>query len=194
MEDAIFFTSPGEWREWLEAHATSLDECWVGFWKRGTDHPSLTWDESVDEALCVGWIDGIRRTVDEQRYRIRFTPRRRRSRWSAKNVGRVAELEAQGRLLPAGRAAFEARSDDPAGYSFQQRTATVLPSEYQRQLEANAAAWAFFQSQPPGYRRDAIHWVTEAKREATRLRRLDGLIEDSVNGLRVEPLRRPGSG
>ncbi len=190
-EDATYFDSPDAWASWLAEHAGQQDAIWVGFHKKRTGEPSLTWDEAVDEALCHGWIDGIRQRVDDRRYRIRFTPRRSRSQWSAKNVRRVTELEAAGRMLPAGRAAFEARSGDPAGYSLEQRTATTLPAEYQRELEANAAAREFFEAQPPGYRRDAIHWVTEAKREATRERRLASLIEDSANGLRIKPLRRP---
>ena len=193
-DDTIFFASPAAWRDWLNGHAGAGDLVWVGFWKKGAGEPSLSWDEAVDEALCHGWIDGVRQSVDDRRYRIRFTPRRPGSRWSAKNVRRVGELEAEGRLLPAGRAAFEARTGDPDGYSFAQRTAMTLPPEFQQQLEASEGAWEFFRAQPRGYRRDAIHWVTEAKREATRERRLRILIEDSEAGLRIKPLRRPQAG
>lgn len=131
MDDAIFFASPREWREWLELHGASLDECWIGFWRQGAGEPSLTWDESVDEALCFGWIDGIRRSVDDRRYRIRFTPRRKRSKWSAKNLRRFEELEAAGLTKPAGRTAFEAWPIGRAGYSVwgtDRGTAAGLPA------------------------------------------------------------------
>jgi uncharacterized protein YdeI (YjbR/CyaY-like superfamily) len=192
VDDAVFFASPREWREWrewLEVHGASLDACWVGFWKQGTGQPSLTWDESVDEALCFGWIDGIRKSVDDERYRIRFTPRRARSKWSAKNLRRFDELEATGLVQPAGRAALERRTEAPAGCSFEQRT-TELPPQYQQRFEDEPAAWAFFAAQPPGYRSGSIHWVTSAQREETRLRRLATLISDSANGERLKQLRR----
>ena len=189
MDDAIFFSSAAEFGEWLASNGAQQTELWVGYWKKATGKPSLSWEQSVDEALCHGWIDGVRYTIDEERYRIRFTPRRG-SRWSARNLRRVAELQKQGRMRPAGIEAFEARSSDEAGYSQRERTVTTLPPDFQRQLEANAAAWAFFESQPPGYRKNAVHWVTDAKRESTRERRLQTLIEDSANGLRIGPLRR----
>jgi uncharacterized protein YdeI (YjbR/CyaY-like superfamily) len=190
-EEAVFFPSPGAWRDWLLEHGESQDILWVGFWRRGTDRPTLTWDEAVDEALCHGWIDGLRRRVDDQRYRIRFTPRRPRSMWSAKNLKRVAELETAGRMRPRGTAAFEARPAEPAGYSSERSKPVTLPTAYREQLEASPSAAAFFDAQPPGYRRLSIHWVISAKREETRLRRLAALIEDSANGLKVKPLRPP---
>ncbi len=190
MAGTTYFASPSDWGAWLAEHAAREDELWVGFWKRGSGEASISWAESVDEALCHGWIDGVRQSVDEQRYRIRFTPRRSRSKWSAKNLRRFDELEAAGRVQRPGRAAFEARAAEPAGYSYEERAAATLPEEYQHRLEANAPAWTFFQAQPPGYRQTSILWVVSAKREATRLRRLETLIEDSGNGQRIKPLRR----
>jgi uncharacterized protein YdeI (YjbR/CyaY-like superfamily) len=152
----------------------------------------MTWPESVDQALCFGWIDGIRRRIDDERYSIRFTPRKPRSTWSAVNVKRIQELVAQGLVAPAGVAAFERRSDDrTAIYSHEQRTAAKLEPDQERRLEANARAHAFFASQPPWYRRAAIHWVTSAKKPETRERRLAQLIECSAAGRPVPPLARP---
>lgn len=189
-DEAIFFESHAAWGEWLGEHGASHDELWVGFWKRGTDQPTLTWEESVDEALCHGWIDGIRRSVDDQRYKIRFTPRRARSSWSTKNLNRVEELTAAGRMQPAGLAVFEAREVESASSSVDRSDPGELPPDYQQELEATPSALAFFEAQPPGYRRLSVRWVLDAKREETRLRRLRVLIEDSANGLRIKPLRR----
>jgi uncharacterized protein YdeI (YjbR/CyaY-like superfamily) len=185
-----FFASPEEWRAWLEEHHDREAEVLVGYWKRGTRRPSLTWPESVDEALCFGWIDGVRRRIDDERYCIRFTPRRPRSRWSRVNVERVAELLAAGRMRPAGLAAFEARTEEGT-YSYEQQRAATLDEERERRLRAEPAAWAFFTAQPAWYRRAAIHWVMSAKREATRDRRLAQLVESSANGRTVPPLTRP---
>jgi uncharacterized protein YdeI (YjbR/CyaY-like superfamily) len=162
----------------------------VGFHKRHTGRPTLTWPESVDEALCFGWIDGVRHRVDEGRYTIRFTPRRRHSIWSRNNVRRVAELAAEGRMRPAGERAFEARRADRSGlYSFEQASIAFAPAEIDH-FKADAAAWAFFCAQPPGYRKVATHWVTSAKRPETRAKRLGTLIADSAAGQRIAVLRR----
>jgi len=190
--DARFFASPEEWRAWLEEHHDSEAEVLVGYWKRGTGRPSLTWAESVDEALCFGWIDGVRRRVDDERYCIRFTPRRARSRWSRVNVERVAALTREGRMRPAGTAAFEARTEEGT-YSYeQQQREAALDAERERRLRGDESAWGFFSAQPPGYRRAAVHWVMSAKREETRDRRLAQLVESSANGRPVPPLTRPG--
>ena len=187
---AVYFESPLAFRRWLEKHHESATELLVGFHKSHTGRPTLTWPESVDEALCFGWIDGIRRSVDDERYTIRFTPRRRHSVWSLKNVRRVAVLTEEARMHPAGRRAFEARRDDRTGiYSAEQRTVVLGPAETRR-FKANKAAWRFFESQPPGYRKTAIHWVTSAKKAETQARRLDTLIADSAGGLRIGLLRR----
>jgi uncharacterized protein YdeI (YjbR/CyaY-like superfamily) len=183
--NATYFPSPGAFRDWLEANHATATELVVGFHKRQTGAPSLTWAQSVDQALCFGWIDGVRRRVDDDRYVIRFTPRRRGSRWSDVNTRRFEELAEAGLVHPAGRAAFDAR--DPARtaeYSYEARR-RPLPPDYEERLRADAAAWAFWQAQPPGYRRTAAWWVVSAKREDTRARRLATLIEDSRAGRRI---------
>lgn len=166
--EPVFFATPQELRAWLAEYHESAGELWVGFHKKGTGRPSVTWPQAVDQALCFGWIDGVRKGVDEASYRIRFTPRRARSNWSAVNVARVAELTEQGLMRPAGLCAFERRSEDRTGiYSHERRHAARLDPEQERRLRADTAAWEFFQAQPPSYRRTAIHWVINAKREET---------------------------
>ena len=162
------------------------------FYKKSSGKPGMTWSESVDEALCFGWIDGVRRGRDEESYTIRFTPRRPRSTWSRVNVAKAEQLIEQGRMRPAGLAAFERRTEDNTGvYSFERDGAVALPEEYEAELRKNAAASKYFDSRPPGYRSTAIHLVMSAKREETRLRRLRQLIEDSAAGLDIKQLRRP---
>jgi uncharacterized protein YdeI (YjbR/CyaY-like superfamily) len=191
--EPTFFATPADWRAWLEEHHETERELLVGFWKRGTGRPSITWPESVDEALCFGWIDGVRRRVDDECYTIRFTPRQKRSTWSAVNIARVAELEAEGRMRPAGLAAFARRSDDrTAIYSYEQRRTAELGPGEEAELRANPAAWAHFQAQTPSYRRAAAHWVMSAKREETRRRRLEQLVAESAQGRRPPALTPPG--
>ncbi|HEX6199744.1 MAG TPA: YdeI/OmpD-associated family protein, partial [Thermoanaerobaculia bacterium] len=164
---------------------------YVGFYKAATGKPSMTWDESVDEALCFGWIDGVRKRIDEERYTIRFTPRRPASKWSRKNLASVERLRDEGRMRPAGLAAWEARGED-AGYSFERDQPPALDASLRERFERNEAAWAFFQAQPPGYRRVVTHWVTSGKREATRLKRLDRLVEVSKRGERIDLMKPSG--
>jgi uncharacterized protein YdeI (YjbR/CyaY-like superfamily) len=186
-----FFATPAAWRSWLAAHHASEKELLVGFHKRDSGKPSITWPESVDEALCFGWIDGVRRRIDELSYSIRFTPRRATSIWSAVNLRRYAELEAAGRVEAAGRAVFAARDPKKSGlYSFEQRKQLVLPDELRAKLEKNKKAAAFFAGQAPWYQRAVTHWIASAKQEATRERRLAVLIEDSAAGRRIKPLDR----
>jgi uncharacterized protein YdeI (YjbR/CyaY-like superfamily) len=183
---ATFFESAREFRAWLEAHHATERQLLVGYYKRGSGMPSMSWPESVDEALCFGWIDGVRKSLSEDAYTIRFTPRKPTSNWSAINVARVAALESLGRMRPAGRRAFEARTPERTGvYSFERSTAAVFSPEEERRFRANRGAARFFDAQPPGYRRTVTHWVISAKREATRVRRLDQLIEDSARGRRL---------
>jgi uncharacterized protein YdeI (YjbR/CyaY-like superfamily) len=178
----LFFASPADLREWLAKNHASANELIVGFYKKGSGRPSVTWADAVDEALCVGWIDGVRRSLDEERYTNRFTPRRPRSTWSAVNIQRVAALTAEGRMQPAGLAAFARRTDDTSStYSYETRPGT-LPEPYAARFKKYKRAWAFFESQPAGYRRTAIWWVLSAKREDTRLKRLDALIADAKAG------------
>jgi uncharacterized protein YdeI (YjbR/CyaY-like superfamily) len=187
-----FFATAAEFRAWLEQHHADERELWVGFHKKGSGRPSITYPEAVAEALCFGWIDGVRRSVDDESYANRFTPRRRGSNWSAVNVKLVEELTRAGRMHPAGLKAFEERAPARTGvYSYENRHAARLDAEQEAQLRANAAAWEFFQAQPPGYRQTAVWWVVSAKRPETRQQRLATLIEDSANGRMIGPLARP---
>jgi len=187
-----FFATPLAFRRWLKQHHRSERELLVGFYKKGSGRPSLTWPESVDEALSFGWIDGVRRRLDEESYSIRFTPRKRGSIWSDVNRRRVEELKRAGRMQPAGLEAYEARDAARSGvYSFEQRKTARLDPDAEARFQADRGAWRFFTSQPPGYRKTAIWWVVSAKREDTRARRLTTLIEDSGEGRRIGPLRRP---
>jgi uncharacterized protein YdeI (YjbR/CyaY-like superfamily) len=180
-----FFRTPGDLRKWFAKHHGTEDLLWVGFYKRDSGEPSITWQESVDEALCVGWIDGIRKSIDERRYKIRFTPRRRNSVWSAVNIGRVAELKKEKRMQPAGLEAFAARRENRSGiYSYEQRP-VELPEPYASALARHARAAAFLAAQPPSYRKLATWWVLSARKEETRASRLDKLIEASLAGKRV---------
>jgi uncharacterized protein YdeI (YjbR/CyaY-like superfamily) len=191
VPERVFFSTPAELRAWLAAHHLHADELNVGFYKTGSGWPSITWPESVREALCFGWIDGVRRRIDEHSYEIRFTPRRPGSTWSAINIALAQELLQSGEMQPAGRAAFETRRPDRSRiYSYERTTPAKLPPEYQVRLNADAPAAAFFAAQPPSYRRAAVHWVVSAKREETRGRRLDTLIADSRDGVHLKHLRR----
>lgn len=192
MDGTSFFASAGEFRDWLRGHGESEDVLWVGYHRKETGVPSMTWAESVDEALCFGWIDGLRQKVDGERYRVRFTRRRPGSAWSKRNIERVEALNADGRMTVHGLATFEARSEERSGGSVAERSSSPpdLPAAYAERLHADATAWEFLQAQPPSYRNVALHWVMDAKREVTRLRRLETLIEDAANGQRIKPLRR----
>jgi uncharacterized protein YdeI (YjbR/CyaY-like superfamily) len=189
--EPIFFETPAHFRAWLEEHHEARRELLVGFYKKGSKRPSITWPQSVDEALCFGWIDGIRRGIDSESYSIRFTPRKPTSNWSSVNIARVAELTKEGRMRPAGIEAFERRSEKRSGiYAYEQRKTARLSADQQREFMANHAAWSFFQAQPPGYRQTATYWVVSAKREETRRKRLATLIEDSASGRRLGRLTR----
>jgi uncharacterized protein YdeI (YjbR/CyaY-like superfamily) len=180
-----YFKSAHDFRRWLEKNHATMQELWVGYYKKSSQQPSMTWPESVDEALCFGWIDGIRRSVDDLRYTIRFTPRRRGSIWSAVNIKRARELSDKGLMKPPGMAAFGARTENRSGiYSYEQRSAN-LDGPYEKKLRQNKAAWDFFYAQPPSYRKAIGWWVVSAKQEATRLKRLKKLIEESANRKRL---------
>lgn len=189
-----FFKTPSDLRKWFERHHPSAPELWVGYYKKDSGKPSITWPQSVDEALCFGWIDGIRKSIDDLSYKIRFTPRKPRSTWSAVNIKRAGELIEQGLMQPAGLKAFQAREENRSGiYSYEQRN-PELPDQYEKKLAKNRAAWKFFQAQPASYRKAANWWVLNAKKEETRLKRLDQLIDDSAQG-RIIPqfLRKKSS-
>ncbi len=187
---AKFFPTPADWRAWLEQHHESETELWVGFYKKGTGKPSITWPESVDQALCYGWIDGVRKTIDGESYVIRFTPRRRRSIWSNVNIRRAGEMISTGFMQAAGRRAFEARDPARSGiYAFERSKPAKLPPAVKKVFIANKRAWKFFQSQPPGYRALVTNWIITAKQDATRDRRLATLMKDSAAGQRIAQLR-----
>lgn len=182
--EPIYFASAKAFRKWLEKnHATEV-EVWVGYHKKATGRPSMSWQQSVDQALCFGWIDGIRKTVDTERYTIRFTPRKRGSNWSRVNIDRVAELKEKGLMTAAGLSTFEQRQKS-RDYSYEETRQRQFSPEQEGSFRANREAWAFFQAQPPGYRKTLIFWVTAAKKEETRARRLERLIGESAAGRRL---------
>jgi len=186
-----YFASPEAFREWLEAHHEAATELVVGYYKVGTGRPSMTWAQSVDEALCFGWIDGIRHRVDDARYTIRFTPRKPTSIWSAVNVRRVEELVKEGRMRPSGMAAFSRRRDNRSGaYSYEQRRDT-FDEPYLSTFRKARGAYTFFAAQPPSYRKALIWYVMSARQEATRERRLVRLIEASRQKQRIGMMERP---
>ena len=193
--EVTHFSSGAVFRDWLTEYHSERDELWVGYWKKATGLPSMTWEESVDEALCFGWIDGIRKSVDDEAYTIRFTPRRSRSTWSLRNIQRYQSLESEGRIEPAGAEAYRRRSEENSGvYSFERDTPAALSDDYVARLQSDAAVWADWQSRPLGYRKQVTHWIMSAKRESTRERRLEALIEDCAAGRKVKPLRLKGDG
>jgi uncharacterized protein YdeI (YjbR/CyaY-like superfamily) len=187
-----FFATPDEFRAWLEENHESATEVLVGFHKRSSGRPSITWPESVEQALCFGWIDGVRRSIDEESYTIRFTPRRPSSNWSRTNLEKVEELKRRGLMRPAGLRAYEGRREAKTGiYSYEQREAARLPADYEDRLRANPRAWEDWSARPPSYRKAAVWWVVSAKREETRERRLEQLIDSSAQGRTVPPLTPP---
>src|ERR1044072_8222743 len=187
---AHFFKTPKAFRLWLETHHRDTTELWVGFYKKGSGKPSITWPEAVDQALGFGWIDGIRKSLDDESYMIRFTPRKPQSVWSAVNIARVEELTKQGVMTPAGLAAFQVRKENRSGiYSYEQRSVD-LPEPYTNKLKAEPRAWNFFESQSAWYRKSVNWWVISAKREETRIKRLEKLIEYSDKGQTVPEYTR----
>jgi len=184
-----FFATPAAWRAWLEAHYADTEELWVGLYKRDSGRPSITWPESVDGALCFGWIDGIRKSVDAASYMIRFTPRKPRSTWSAINIKRVGELSKSGLMHPAGTAAFKKRDGDRSAiYAYEQRKAAKLFPEFEKQFRKLNDAWKFFQSQAPWYQRTSSYWVISAKKEDTQRKRLAVLIDCCARGQKIPSL------
>ena len=176
--EPTFFATPEEFRAWLRAHHETESELLVGFYKKGTGRPSITWPESVDEALCVGWIDGVRRSLGDEAYTIRFTPRKAKSNWSAVNIKRMKQLIAEGRVAKPGLEAFERRDKTKAmPYSYENRDRIKLDPAFEKRLKGEPKAWAFFDALPPGYKRLMIFRVMDAKKEETRERRFLGLLE-----------------
>jgi uncharacterized protein YdeI (YjbR/CyaY-like superfamily) len=194
MESEVtFFETPIHFRQWLETHHREATELWVGFYKTNSGKPSITWSQSVDEALCYGWIDGLCKSIDELSYRIRFTPRKPGSIWSAVNLKKVEELSRLGLMREAGLEVYEKRDQKKTNqYSFEQAT-VQLPDAYEAEFRRHENARAFFLSQPASYQKAAIWWVVNAKQEATRHKRFSTLIADSEAGRRVAHLTRPKS-
>lgn len=185
-----FFPAPADFRAWLEKHHKTTDHLWVGYYKKATKKPSVTWEDTVEEALCFGWIDGIRKSCDDESYMIRFTPRKEKSVWSQRNIDLVERLNAEGRMKAEGLAAFAFKDLHPdSGYATA-KFDEELTDQMVRRFRETPGAWEFYQDQPPGYRRHTARWVTSAKREETRERRLTTLIEDSKNGLRIKQFRK----
>lgn len=183
--DVTFFKTPAALRQWFRGNHAKAAELWVGYYKKETGRPSVTWAESVDEALCVGWIDGIRKRLDDRRYVIRFTPRRPGSIWSAVNIRRVAALTKEKRMRPAGLKAFAARKANTSGiYAYEQRR-DRLEEPYASALKEHAAASAFFEAQPPYYRKIMGWYIVSARREETRVARLKALIDACAEGRRL---------
>jgi len=179
------FRNGVEFGKWLAKNHAKLDELWVGFYKKDSGKPSITWPESVDEALCYGWIDGIRKSLGEVSYMIRFTPRRAGSIWSTVNVNRVKVLVAEGRMQPAGAKAFAARKDDRSGIYSHEQKPTALPKECESALRKDKAAWKFYAAQPGSYVKAVAWWIVSAKKDETRVRRIALLVKCSAAGERI---------
>lgn len=186
---ATFFATPRAFRQWLSTHHQTEQALWVGYYKKASGRPSITRSESVDEALCVGWIDGIGKTIDDERYTVRFTPRRPDSNWSAVNIRRANELIRERRMRPAGRKAFETRVPEKSGVdAYDNRKNARLTRAMEARFRKNSAAWRFFEAQPPGYRQLFIWWIASAKQAATQERRLQRLIDASAASQRIDPM------
>ncbi len=188
MQKPKFFKTQAAFRKWFERNHSKKKELLVGFYMKASGKKSITWPESVDEALCFGWIDSIRRGIDNESYTIRFTPRKAKSIWSAINLNHFERLSKLGLIHPAGLKAFEQHDEKRSKlYSYENRDKKLTP-KYEKKLKANKKAWKFFSSQAPWYQRTASHWVTSAKQEETRKKRLAALIKDSENNVRIKPL------
>lgn len=182
-----FFEDAASFRAWLKRHGASKAELVVGFRKIGSGKPSITWPESVDEALCFGWIDGVRKRSDDESYQIRFTPRRPGSIWSTVNIAKVEALTVQGRMQPAGLAAYAKRTERKSGvYAYEQEGALELTATERREFRKNTAAWRYFESMAPSYRKTVLHWLVSAKQTATRARRFEQLLAACADGRRLK--------
>jgi uncharacterized protein YdeI (YjbR/CyaY-like superfamily) len=184
----IFFKTPAELRRWFKANHAKLTELWVGFYKKDSGLGGVVYKQALDEALCFGWIDGVSKRVDDISYMQRFTPRKTRSNWSAINIARAHELIAEGRMQPAGRAAFDRREEERSRvYSYEQKQAMTLSADERREFERHPTAWRFFSAQAPSYRRTCAFWIQSAKKDETRKRRLAQLIDVSARGAYPPP-------
>lgn len=189
-EEPLFFACQSEFRQWLHQHHESLEVQWVGYYRKSTKIPSMTWSESVDQALCYGWIDGLRKSIDDKSYKIRFTPRKVQSHWSAVNLNKIDVLIKEGLMMPKGLAIYEKRNPKNAMLASHEQKTIVLDSSYELQLKTNKKAWLFFEQLSPSVQRMSIHWVMSAKQEITRQKRLDILIESCDNGVKIPQLTK----
>ena len=194
MPTIVFLTSSIELRAWFKKNHATAQELWIGFYKKKLMRKGITYPEALDEALCFGWIDGIRKSVDDISYTNRFTPRKQKSNWSEVNIKRVGELIKLRRMKTSGLEAFAKRDENKSQqYSYEQRH-RPLDTEYEKKLKANKTAWEFFRLQTPSYRKTSSFWVMSAKQEETRLKRLTALIKDSENGQKIALLRHTNKG
>jgi uncharacterized protein YdeI (YjbR/CyaY-like superfamily) len=190
MQTPVFFKSANELRKWFQKNHDKISELWIGFYKVGSGKKGISYKEAVDESLCFGWIDGIRKGINEESYGNRFTPRKKSSNWSNVNIKRINELIKEGSVHPAGLAAFKKRTEEKSGvYSFEQDSHKLSPA-FEKKFKANKTGWKFFTSQAPWYQRTAIHLVMSAKQEATRIKRLETLISDSEKERTIKQLTR----
>jgi uncharacterized protein YdeI (YjbR/CyaY-like superfamily) len=180
-----FFRSQEDFRKWLEKNHKKKTELLVGYYKVNSGKPSMTWSESVDQALCFGWIDGIRRSIDEKSYSIRFTPRKSKSIWSSVNIKKVEDLTRAGLMKPEGLHAFSLRTENRSGIYSHEKDAALLDAEYVKLFKKNKTAWKFFEAQAPSYKKVMIHWIKSAKKEETRLSRLEKTIKISESQIRM---------
>jgi uncharacterized protein YdeI (YjbR/CyaY-like superfamily) len=186
MTQALFFESASAFRNWLALHAESATELLVGYYKVGSGRPSMAWPESVDEALCFGWIDGVRQRIDDQSYQIRFTPRKATSIWSAVNIAKFHDLQSRGLMTPSGVAAFARRQEHKSAvYAYEQAATAQLSEAETRRFKLSRDAWLYFEQCPPGYRKVMLHWVTTAKKAETRATRLATLMQACADKKRL---------
>ncbi len=187
-----FFKTSSDFRKWLDKNSDKIDELWVGYYKKGTGKQSITWPESVDEALCCGWIDGLRKSIDEESYKIRFTPRRPNSHWSTVNINRVKELSKLGLMKPSGLEAYKKRDEKKSKQASYEQKEIRFDKKFEERIKANKKAWDYFQSMAPSYRKQCTWWIMSAKKEETKLKRLLTLIESSEQKQKIPPLRWSG--
>ena len=185
----LFFPKQSDFRDWLEKNHREASELWVAYYKKVTKKPSITWPQSVEEALCFGWIDGLRKSIDDESYIIRFTPRRPNSHWSTINIKRVEELKKLHLMKPTGLEVFKKRKEEKSSRASYEQKSVKLDPSYQSKLKANQKAWQFFQALPPSVQKPCIWWIISAKKEETQLRRLNMLIDSSEKGEKIPPLK-----
>jgi len=188
LNEPTFFRTQASFRKWLEKNHDKAKELLVGFYKVNSGKQSMTWSESVDEAICFGWIDGLRRSINQESYSIRFTLRKPGSIWSAINIKKVEDLSQKGLMHPSGMAAFEKREDKKSAIYSYEKAPENLSDDFSKKFKSNKKAWKFFESMAPSYQRSAIHWVMNAKQDGTKLKRLDELIKDSEAGRKIKRL------